>query len=354
MSGLNIDDIIHQQVDSVVRRVNNGGGAYQEEIREVQVASENLLKIRRRLGLGELTSNLTPNTGKPQFLLGFQRTPGSREQVVLKVYGSVRPGEGLTQVVLTKGGAPVIPTRLYGNSPVSWLLMDRVKGRDLTEVIAKGDSTLVNETRRIASAMEPFHELAPREYPGVQSLEDAILRHLDAVVAPLKDHGYETPMDWREHAVTTYNAGQKVGLHNDLFSGNVFVGENSQLYILDSAADHCVGDPAFDAARWIARSVSNLNPKEMWSAKRALTRSWLDGEPGLDPTILDQMIAVELLMQAGVVEIVKDEKGLPSVERDSKTLKLLDLYHLSRGLDASLSSSGDSCLEQSNAPETLI
>lgn len=334
-----LDTAIQEYVEAVERRIEQGGGGYSEEIGEIRIAASRVKAIHADLGLGDFVKSIRRPTGKPQLLLVFKAgaiNPANPEQpLVLKVYGRSRPGEGLTQHALTSSGA-VVPTLRFSDKPNSWLLMEYLDVPNLEDKLPCSNLPSTYWTQKVAAATASFSRDAPSSYARSQTLDRAIFRHLDIVTKSLVSHGYSVPADWAEDAHETYGLGTPAGLHNDLFPGNVLViGENSsqpQVMFVDSSSDGCVGDRAFDAARWIVRMAATGAPEKIAALIDVHKQAWLAGDPNVNRQLLDRMIATELLMQAGVVEIVKAENGLPWSERDTKTIALVDAYQAHRDL----------------------
>jgi aminoglycoside phosphotransferase (APT) family kinase protein len=114
--------------------------------------------------------------------------------------------------------------------------------------------------------------------------------------------------------MAAYGDGRRVHLHGDLFSGNVaFDARDGGLRVIDSCA--YLGPPEFDAARWCAR-VGRAG------AVQRLAEGWAEVER-LDGPLLQRLLGLELLMEAGVRELVKIENGLPWDARDAETVALL-------------------------------
>lgn len=314
------DHRLRECLEAQVRAVDQRLGtrdAYAWEAAEVRVAARYVPQLRRRLGLGQLLRDLTPATGKPQFLFVFDAGgalgPGVEEPgpVVLKVYGRRRPGEAALQSYWHSRGLPTPAVHRFADEPVSWLLMAYEAA---TPVSIGSSDDLLGLTRELASIMAAVHAEGIVPVTGSRYLGQGVLPHLEAVTASLARHGYRLPCRWHEGAEAVYRSGKPVSLHADLFPGNL-LRTTSGLQLVDSCG--YLGDPGFDAARWAVRvGTDECPPEEVWEA-------WLAVERELDRAVAWRMLAVESLMQAGVREIVKDERGEPAGTEDPVTLSLL-------------------------------
>lgn len=313
-------DDLAAQVVAVDRRVA-AAGAYTHESDEVRVAAEQVPLLQRRLNLGQYLGSLTPPTGKPQYLLEFESSDTSSAcrrtsgLLVLKVYGRSRPGEAELQGRWSCRGLPTPRIYDYDDSPVSWLLMERIAGGPLATPSSREQSLAL--TREVAEVMARVHAEGDLEVRGARPLRDAVLPHLEVVVAALLRHAYSVPHDWRTRASRAYGAGRPVSLHGDLFTGNMLRTSDMRLLLVDACA--YLGDASFDAGRWAVRLATVDCPPEM------LLHTWLKVE-NLDPAVATALLGAECLMQAGVREIVKDEQGRPFSDRDELTLGLVAAF----------------------------
>jgi streptomycin 6-kinase len=317
--------VIADHVAAVERRTR--GGAYEHELDEVKAAATAVDQLVELLQLGAFVDTLTPPTGKPQLLLEFATattaTVAAGRTAVLKVYGRARPGEAIAQRRWAARGVPVPEVLQDGELVVdgrrlSWLLMERLHGAMPADPADDADEA-VRLTHVVAAAMATAHE--PSDVPAtgnVTALRDGVEHHLVTVVDVLVRHGYEPPDGWRELAASTYAAGRAVLLHGDLAHVNLFDDVRGTTFVLDACG--YVGDAAFDAARWCARTANATAARP--GSCSLLVDAWLAHEP-LDRTLLDAFLALEHLMEAGVREIRKDEQRLPSAERDDRTEALL-------------------------------
>lgn len=308
-----LESVLLQRIEDVDRRVAGGGEAYAEERAEIRRAAQQALVLRRGLQLGRFLRSLSPATGKPQYLLEFEAQQFA-DSVVLKVYGRARPGEAVVQLEWGKQGVRTARVLAHGDEPTSWLLMETVIGATLTSDDVAGPA-LGPVTRELAAVLAPAHVLPVVVTHELPTLGAALERHLLAVVNALVRHGYAVPEGWQELAGQVYSEGRSVNLHGDLFPGNIVRDRGDGLLRIFDTCGY-LGDPVFDAARWSAR---------VGGAERAseVLAHWTAVEPGLDHQLGDAMLGVELLMQAGVRELVKDEQGQAADARDGQTLALL-------------------------------
>jgi hypothetical protein len=302
--------VLERQVVRVDARAV-GGGAYEHERTEIRHAVEWVARLRQELALGRFIRSLTPDTGKPQLLLLFDAV--DRGPVVLKVYGRPRPSEAAVQRLWWRHGVRVPRVLASGDREVSWLLMEFLPGSTLAQADVADAAGLLRVSRELADTMVPAHRVDPGPLNAGragQPLTQALPRHLAAVLGALGRHGYPVRTDWSDRAGELYAMGPPVPLHGDLTVRNLIVGDGG-LWLVDSCG--YLGPAAFDAARWCARSGGPHR------AEAALD-AWLRVETGLDPVLASALLGLELLMEAGVRELVKDEQGKPSSARDERTL----------------------------------
>jgi streptomycin 6-kinase len=303
---------VERQLAMVDARVSGGLGVYEQERDEARNAVKQLGRLRRELNPGRFVSSLKPDTGKPQLLLLFDSPEHGK--VVLKVYGRRRPSEAAMQCLWWRHGARVPRVLAAGNQDVSWILMEFVPGSPLTSADITDDERLLRTTRDKAELLTPLHRINPTLLPEGQPLERAVLRHLKAVISALDRHGYAVRPDWLTLSGRLLGTGPAALLHGDLTVLNSMRDHDGNLWLLDCCG--YIGPAAFDGARWCARA-GGLDRAEM-----ALD-AWLEVETGLDQNLASALLGVEMLMEAGVHELVKDEQGLPASPDDERTLSLV-------------------------------
>src|SRR5437870_6999610 len=304
--------VLQRQVGAVDRRVRNSG-MYLHEADEIRRAAEQVPSLRRALGLGYFVRSLTPSTGKQQFLLVFQ--PQDADLVVLKVYGRKRPGEGAIQRIWRAAGARCAIALDNGDDPTSWLLMRVVAGHNLLDEKLAGPR-LQQVTTELGRTLQAAHAVRGVRVAAAKPLVDGVSNHLVNVVAALERHGYRAPSGWLGLARDMYESGRGAILHGVLYPGHVMRDAvDGGLRLLDACA--YVGDPSFDAARWAVRTGE---PEHL----NAAIEAWGRGEPDIDPVVATGMLGVEALMQAGVRELVKEEKALDWAGRDPTTAAFAD------------------------------
>jgi hypothetical protein len=282
---------IREQIEQVDQRVMGGGGAYAAEREEIRRASATLKQLCTRLGLVEFLHSLNPGVGRPQLLLGFRSVQYGR--VVLKVYGRIRPNEAAVQGFWARAGVPVVEVLAAGDDPVSWLLMPMISGSipKLTNPTAL--------TRTLAEIMTTAHALFSPEVGDPRDLHMGIADHLRIVLDALTRHNYSIPDDWECAAQQFYCSGSSTFLHGDLTSKNLLQEPGGRLRLLDTCG--YTGPAEFDAARWCARIGCGHHAV-------ALLETWLNTEPGLDTHLAHRLLGLELLMEAGVRELRKEER----------------------------------------------
>ena len=308
---VDLERALADRISDVDARVIGGGRVYEVERTEARLAAETVRIVIRQLGLDCFAHPVGPRSGKPQFVLAFGRW-NSDQPVVLKAYGRHEPAEAEVQALWYRAGVPTAKVLAAGNEPTSWLLMPLIDGSTLPSHDAA--STSVETTLELARIMSRAHAVPlPPSCTG-DVLFDAIAPHLNAVCGVLRAHRYDIPVVLQEQALEAYRAGSTTVLHGDLAPGNLMVLNSDRSLVLLDARGYR-GDAAFDAARWCARS-------EDATQARRLLDLWCQEEAAIDPELAQRVLAAELLMQAGVREIVKAERGLP-IAHDETTANLV-------------------------------
>ena len=301
-----LDRVLEAQIAAVDRRVGRRG-PYRHEAREIRRAADAVPILRSRLGLGNFLGSLSPDTGKPQYVLLFEAADASTS--VLKVYGRVTPAEGAVQKRWTDNGLSCVPTRDHGDDPVSWLQMDYVAGLSLDRTEGWD---LKEVTASVADFCHQAHQTDPPDEAS-STLAEGVSRHLQVVTSALNERAYSLPSGWEECSEMVYASGVPKLLHGDLFPGNIIQTDDGSLSVIDARG--YLGDPAFDLARWVVRiAPADLTEK--------LVGVWMKHE-SIDSTVLDGMLAVEFLMQAGVRELTKRERGEEHKLTDKRTMRYL-------------------------------
>lgn len=184
-------------------------------------------------------------------------------------------------------------------------------------------ATLTSVSAELAALMANAHSVGSAvlggatslDTTGLQRLSDAVTTHLGGVLVALRRHGYPLREDWDALVRRLCTSQQPTLLHGDLGGGNVVRdADDGQLRILDSCG--YIGPPEFDAARWAARTGGATKSEDVLS-------TWLANEPGLDEPLTRALLGLELLMEAGVRELVKDEQHQPLNLPDAITEQLL-------------------------------
>lgn len=299
---------IREQIEQVDRRVMGGGGAYAAEREEIRRASQTVEQLRVRLELAKFLHTLNPGSGKPQLLLGFRSVRCDR--VVLKVYGRPRPNEAAVQGFWARAGVSVVEILAAGDDPVSWLLMPMVSGTP-PEL---GDDTAL--TCALGEIMTTAHAVYSPEVGLPRDLYTGLAGHLGVVLAALGRHGYAPPDGWEGAARQLYRSGAPTFLHGDLTPNNLLREPSGRLRLLDTCG--YTGAAEFDGARWCAR---------VGGSQRAvmLLDTWMRTESGLDAELASALLGLELLMEAGVRELVKEERHQSWERRDEETHRCLTL-----------------------------
>ncbi len=299
---------IREQIEQVDRRVMGGGGAYAAEREEIRRASQTVEQLRIRLELAKFLHTLNPGSGKPQLLLGFRSVRCGR--VVLKVYGRPRPNEAAVQGFWARAGVSVVEILAAGDDPVSWLLMPMISGVP-PEL---GDGTAL--TCALGEIMTTAHAVYSPEVGRPRDLYTGLAGHLGVVLAALGRHGYAPPDGWEGAARQLYRSGASTFLHGDLTPNNLLREPSGQLRLLDTCG--YTGAAEFDGARWCARVGGSQHAV-------ALLDTWMRTESGLNAQLAQALLGLELLMEAGVRELVKDEHHQSWERRDEETRRCLTL-----------------------------
>jgi hypothetical protein len=281
---------------------------YPEDADAARRAADTATAVCTRLDLGKFQGRLNVPSGKPQLLLTFQSP--SYGAVVLKVYGRMRPREAEVQAQWHAAGIPTADILAAGNDPTSWLLMPHIAGHRPTHQQA------MRLTPAVSSITARAHKIhhAPSEH--AQDLFSGVAHHLQTVLAASQRHGYPSPPGWEKAAATIYRSGRPTTLHGDLTVNNMLQNPAGRILLLDTCG--YIGPTEFDAARWSARTGGSRYALD-------ILNTWLKNEPDLNPTRTENLLGLELLMEAGVREIIKEEHGVDYTVEDNETKSLLEI-----------------------------
>jgi hypothetical protein len=302
---------IAERVADVDTRVAVSGRHYEEERALARRAAEAMPAVAANLRLGGFVRMLGPRSGKPQLVAEFASGGG---RVVLKVYGERGHVEGPLQAAWVSAGVRTIPVIDHGDTPTSWLLLPAM---DLSPLPPLASSApLARETTvELARLMAAAHRAPLPSLRSVARLDVAIPPHLRAVAAALRRHGYDVPRSLVDRAVAALGGGGRTTLHGDLGASNVGRRDADGGLLVYDARGYA-GDPAFDAARWCARIGDVGLAEECLDA-------WLAAPGGVDRALARRLLGAELLMEAGVRELVKEEHGTFECGPDGVTGALL-------------------------------
>lgn len=310
-------EVIWSQVERVDSRVLGGGGVYAPERQEVRTAANRAWALRRELGLGPFVNTVGHEKSKPQFLLLFARAD---HQVVLKAYGRSRPSEAAIQRIWRREGIAVVDVLASGDHPTSWLLMSPLNLESLS--LSSASSALTAKiTSQLADQLMVAHRVGRRflDASGDTTtwfpLTQVIEHHLGAVLKPLNDHGYAVPSGWRSLVRSLCHSVKPSILHGDLGGGNVMLNRDGHGLILLDACGY-LGPPEFDAARWAARHGGATRAVDLLDI-------WLLKDSELHRPLALGLLGLELLMESGVREIVKEEQSRDASQQDPVTDSLL-------------------------------
>ena len=297
---------IEEQIEQVDRRVT--GGAYSGEATEIRRAADIVPWLRDRLGLVKFRNSLNPGLGKPQLLLGF--CSAEHGDVVLKVYGRQRPNESAVQAMWHSAGVSAVPVLSAGDDPVSWLLMPKVPGQQPRPEAGP------DLTGHLAGILRAAHAVYSPAVGQPRDLVAGVGGHFRGVLAAAERHGYPLPRGWESAALKYYQAGTGTFLHGDLTVRNLLQDDAGRLLLLDTCG--YTGPAEFDAARWSARTGGAAEATDLLGV-------WCRSEPGLDRQLATRLLGLELLMEAGVREIVKEEQGIDWTTADAETQRLFSV-----------------------------
>lgn len=316
--GPSLQAVIQRAIEEVDQRVEAASDVHVTDRQEVRRAATEVERIRSTLGLSRFLGWVGPASGKPQFRLLFDHP--QHGLVVLKVYGRSRPGEALVQRLWQHNGIPAVGVLSAGDAPITWLLMPYQELAPLSQGPLAGES-LVAVTKQLAAIMARAHPLgmgalteAAGAFRNLHHLDEAIGKHLGDVMTVVQQHGYQVREDWQVLTRQLCGARNATLLHGDLVAGNVLRATDGSLRLLDTCG--YIGPAAFDAARWAARTGGPTEARNVLNA-------WLTVETDLDATLAHSLLGLELLMEAGVREIIKREKSLPLRFPDACTVQLL-------------------------------
>jgi Ser/Thr protein kinase RdoA (MazF antagonist) len=258
---------------------------------------------------------------EPPFLVGVSRA--AEEFWVLKTYGLERRREPL-MLKLVANRLPecrgFVRLFTYGCSvDGTWLLMERLEGKSLTQIWGPSDRPEKPEdalpvTGELAIYCKQLHDLQVREadWTSMPSGSGAALSEFTAAL----DSRARLYGDVSEQAPEELSAAMgawpdRVLTHGDVFAANVVRRDDGTHVLIDP--DPRLAPRAFDAAKWIT-SVGD-------PAKLApIVEAWTSVEP-LDAVELATCLSVQLWKHAGVQEICKsirnpetfEEFGVPEV-----------------------------------------
>lgn len=303
-SDISLDIVIRQHIAAVERRVGNG--AYAKEAAEIRRAAALVSTLRSRLGLTTFRRTLNPGSSKPQFLLAFESP--EHGNVALKVYGRRRPDEAVVQRTWYQAGVATIEVLASGNDPTSWLLMPEIPGQP------PEPNEAARLTPQVGQLVAEAHHVSINQ--ATRSLRAGVVHHLHAVLQAAVAHRYMLPHGWEKAANAYESRGRIVAVHGDLTVKNLLRDRKGRLLMLDTCG--YAGPPEFDAARWSARAGGSHHAV-------ALLAIWLQAEPDLDSSHAQRLLGLEMLMEAGVREIIKDERHESWSERDEETMRCIDL-----------------------------
>ena len=298
--------VIEQQIEQVDRRVTIG--PYSGEAAEVRRAAGIVPWLRDRLDLVKFRGSLNPGLGRPQLLLWFWSA--KHGDVVLKVYGRQRPNESAVQALWHSAGVPAVPVLSAGDDPVSWLLMPRAPGRQPPPDAGPG------LTSRLAGILRAAHAVYSPAAGKPRDLIAGVGGHLRRVLETAERHGYSLPGSWESAALKYYQAHAGTFLHGDLTVRNMLQDDADRLLLLDTCG--YTGPAEFDAARWSARTGGAAGAMDLLAI-------WCRNEPVLDRRLAKRLLGLELLMEAGVREMVKEERGIGWAVIDAETRRLFSL-----------------------------
>ena len=269
-----------------------------DELPPARAAAQTVLRLPADLGLGAFLGSLRADA-KPRFLFRFaagRPRPWPAKQIVLKVYGDHPRGEGPLQARWRDRGVGT-PPLVHGRAGAcSWLLMPFLK---LQEIKPGPLEQWAAVTDLLAAQAPLLHAAADDLDPVLRPLEVVMLPRLRQAVHVLERAGATAPPRWRA-AASAYSGGV-TPLHGDLSLANMGLDPDGALVIYDASALR--GPLAYDAVRWAARATSSsVSPQ-------TLLERWARHEPLPDRDALEDLLAVECVLEAGSRYVVAKRDG---------------------------------------------
>jgi aminoglycoside phosphotransferase (APT) family kinase protein len=148
--------------------------------------------------------------------------------------------EAVAMRAAAAGGVPI--PRVHGTTTLdgrAGLIMDRVDGPDLIELMGKRPWTVPRAARMVGRGQAAMHDVvAPSDLPSVRDVARAKIETADDLPAPLAEFALAT--------LDTLPDGDRL-CHGDFHPGNVLIGSQGPAVI--DWTDAARGDPAADLAR---------------------------------------------------------------------------------------------------------
>lgn len=304
-----LDEALAIQISEVNRRIARTG--VRTDLDEIETAAAAVPAICKTASVGRFVRSLNAFGGKNRLLLEFKHDHNDSQSVILKIYGSHHPNEGPLQQQWANAGLSFAPVISYGDVPTSWVLMPYICGSP-PEYRGLVTAKVVAATKYLARLMRGAHGQDTADVEHLPLWQD-VGPHWGLASKLLVQHGYLANERWARNGRHLIESGGHVPLHGDLTPKNILQMQG-RLIILDTCGHF--GPPEFDGARWCAR-VGGA------TAAKALADIWLSTDRDLDAAVMRQLLATELLMEAGVREIRKVESGLTGFERDSVTISYI-------------------------------
>jgi hypothetical protein len=292
----NAQDSLQAAVDGQLERVSV---AAKQDLPVARAAAGAALVLSERLRLGPFIDLMLADA-KPRLLLRFCTGPGCpwpEDEVLLKIYGDAPRGEGPLQSRWAERGVHTVPVEYGRQGPCSWILMPKLPLRHIRPTKPE-DWHVVTEALAVQAGR--LHEEAPELSGVLRPLDVVMLPRLHGAVARLERAGVEPPVGWECWAAEAYSP-YGVPLHGDLALTNVGLDREGCLVVYDASA--LLGPLAFDAVRWAARATSAAVPPNELLAR------WAAHEPLPPPNVLDRLLAVECLLEAGSRCAVAERSG---------------------------------------------
>jgi hypothetical protein len=308
-------------VDSVARKLEPG--VVQERQLLARRAALTLLEaigdpqVFRYYGMLGRGRDVPP---QPRFIAEVE---GAKSRAVLKTYGFFHDREAralqLYQERGQDGFVRLLNTGTHDGS--TWVLLEKIDGPSLNEYWGGHDQppphqNAIKETREVATIIREAQQHVPSDPESYPLVGTFVTPNAQMAIGWLEDNGYADYIKpgARQFVESAYDTHKPVLVIGEPCASNVMRKKSGELVLIDPTS--MWGPAAFDCAFWAARTAPP-------TAIGELLQPWLEQQRNLDPHELANCLAAELLRHAGVLEIMKRERGDDWRFKDGRTLGLL-------------------------------